>query len=1794
MGSNYISFFIIKIMTEEKKLFKTTNGEYDPTVLENNFMNNAEQYLNWRSQNSKDFDIENAKTGITEIAQGIISGDLSRGAGRLYYSASGKKYNPIGLDLLDRVLQSSKPIVQKEEKKEYPTLNKFFIDTFYGGNTPSDLSLWGNGGRTIEDLKTFLTEYKKVADPILHTKIDKLSNNLADNNYDNTDTADWVALGGDELFFNTITGRKPIQLSPLEIAWKQEEDKYRLAGLTPQEIAEEKKNFMESKLWKNSPEGKSFYEQQAAKLYQQQAEEFISKNWLEKGQRNYADLGISDFDKNIENIWNGEGTTESWIERLGNSIYAEELFKNALNGVFDGIQEKDGLSNSQILRLYIKDQFTNDPDQFTRIGNTDEYFINESIDVYKGSGVKYNVKTNKLTKVFVDPTATPTLLGLLKKKYKETFPLTSLHTTGYGSFLKGGGKLASLKALRNGGNIQYALSGAELAALKKKEREAKYNQSVMERAAKTGLTEEEVKLGDVKASEDNSFNSDLRNLSTALDVIGGVASFIPVIGNAAGATIGTVGTIGNLVADALDDSVSSEEMWTNLTLNVALTGLMLIPGGGTASLASKALKVGKTAIQIGAPAYAGYQVLSNKDRIKELLKKQDDGTLTHSEERELNMYWSMAAGSVTGIKGASAHAAKHLGNNVAGKFAAGVADPITGVAKLLGNKKASRVIDDMVTNTKPVTVREVTTPKGKEFEILDVDGNPVKVTAKQRKAMLDAEATGRKNGLTGDELNEVIGEAWAKSADTPKSYTTTIKRETPVKWNIDSDKNIKDWLATKTTPSGDVESGGIKFSKESVQRLQEAYAKASESVDGDEVAKHTAGLKAAKDLFETLNESKQVSEVTEILAGMPKFNINDPYAGVTGKVNQKLGVNKSGLEFKDIGSSRVERYLNSGEGYRFDPHTNVGRANIAARVRQRKHAQDLLKSLYLDKFGTDWLLRNFNTNWELGQNMSGFRTRTDDILDRAYIHKRERSAYMNNPANSDIIALNSFRYTPDGIDVLKDLEVTLGRKATQQEQIDAMNAHFDKLALEEQNLYKKLARANDKQKANQINLKREIKVSKELIPELSKLSDDDIISYYQVAKINGFQGTMSQYYESLSQNLQSKKNRIVSLSNTFRSQQNKAALVLVEQLKPEGSNLDMSKLITIAKSNGYSGSNFKILQDLMELKINSPKDFNKLLKQIPSSKQGSKLETIKALRRNFNTDTLEKLSTGGILKGEGGVQIPDWYKNRYQNHTLLQWNPTLDDSDAGILRNSKLRGTSGDISQAYRYNDAYINSENIQKDIQNYYNKAGIQDPSQFVNDYNNKIRIIDSRWSSPVTYKQTGAREGNLAFKDLFSSANDKNAIYYLGYNPEIDDIYGSTSWLRRADKYEKELSDLTDEELRTRTHSIIDSSGNSFNVYKNADGTLTLTLPTRDAITKSNSEDPSQGEPVSTSVEENTRGQRGDGGGFSDTPSNFNSDEIEYQINQSIPEVFSAARLYKNLRNNQRLADLAKSKRVAYLSPIIGHENVYGDFSSLMQGNKYANDIMSQAYRASGLYNNPEAAFAMLLDSQLKANQAEASGKQIDDQTIAKSAKESELAEKQRYQYNHKVGDENSGRSVAKINQDIDVEMGKESANTTNWNTWFMEQEQRARQRNLTQEEKAHKLAMFDFDKWEKDNITNTPQLQMLREKYAITGDTKVLNEIKKVQAENQKTFASERFQRLRDIMVGKYFNKYKSSSTFVPVMEYAKGGKVDNSKVKRRAEDLKELRKQIRHSITTNQKALDNLSKATLLELKKMMGI
>lgn len=238
---------------------------------------------------------------------------------------------------------------------------------------------------------------------------------------------------------------------------------------------------------------------------------------------------------------------------------------------------------------------------------------------------------------------------------------------------------------------------------------------------------------------------------------GAALSFVPVVGNALGATVGTIGTVGNLAADMMDDSVSSSEAWRNLGINAGMTGLMLVPGGGV-------VKGAKALVGLGTLGLGAYNVLSNVDRIKELNAKKDAGKLSRDEERELNAYKSMASGAITGVKGFAGQAAHVFGNNIAGKSAAFISDPITGAAAALGNKRASASLAGMTAKT----VSPQGKTRGKDFVFSDGDGNEIRVSSKQRQAMEAAFKNAiKQDGATGTDINRAVGEAWAK-AGTPE------------------------------------------------------------------------------------------------------------------------------------------------------------------------------------------------------------------------------------------------------------------------------------------------------------------------------------------------------------------------------------------------------------------------------------------------------------------------------------------------------------------------------------------------------------------------------------------------------------------------------------------------------------------------------------------------------------------------------------------------------------------------------------------------------------------------------------------------------------------------------------------------------------------------------------------------------------------------------------------------------------------------------------------------------------------
>jgi hypothetical protein len=76
-----------------------------------------------------------------------------------------------------------------------------------------------------------------------------------------------------------------------------------------------------------------------------------------------------------------------------------------------------------------------------------------------------------------------------------------------------------------------------------------------------------------------------------------------------------------------------------------------------------------------------------------------------------------------------------------------------------------------------------------------------------------------------------------------------------------------------------------------------------------------------------------------------------------------------------------------------------------------------------------------------------------------------------------------------------------------------------------------------------------------------------------------------------------------------------------------------------------------------------------------------------------------------------------------------------------------------------------------------------------------------------------------------MFGNRSDNsNNVWNIGYDSNLEDIVGSSTWLRRMDRYEKEFDNLSDEEKKSRIHKIDLGDGNYGYVYKKANGDIAV----------------------------------------------------------------------------------------------------------------------------------------------------------------------------------------------------------------------------------------------------------------------------------------------------------------------------------------------------------------------------------
>ena len=1016
----------VETQETENPKFRTATADYDARQLAADYEHNILAYAKHLGLKPGSKKYDEYITEAANIQKGIMDGTFSRGEGLVYTGSIIGDNNPMqsyALGLLDKVIAQKTKSAQEATSQaktqadfDPALLKNYFYKKFFGGQSTPDLQSWldrdtvdENGNRgSFNRMTAFADMLDSYADSFegsnynwsnsaylnkedYQKKLRDVAVSLRNGVYDNNIAAKLDTIGiGAQLREYLFGNGKKLDDAPAEGSYeallsakKKELDADVKAGILTQEEANQKlKEFADD--YKYSKYG----DMQWDRDYQNWA----NTNWAWTGETNQqiGTLGPGVLDDSKLLIWNGNpGTSEadktkSWLSSATNAQYAANLMNQLyagrmidLNGGFDR------LTNSDIVRGVLA-TLSSQSDKVTPI-NQEEMYLNDSINYEKGTALKYNAKSGDFSLVHVHRTDTPVLYGILKSQYLKIHPQRS--TSDKTRWAKDGAKL-----------ILKALTGAELQAIGQQQNQANdyiRHQQYEQEAQQKNISVERVMAGKGNAANDTSMAHNLRSAGTWTDIASAGVSFVPVVGNVVAPIMGLGATGMHMVADMLDPTVTRNEVATNLAVNLGLTALMLIPGGGAGKVA-KAVKLGKGALQTAMVGYGAFNTANNFDRIKELRQKEEAGTLSAEERKELDYMYSMAAGTVVGVKGLAGQGAKALGNNFFGNAAALASDPLLAV-KSLYNKNARKSFTNL---TKPLTAAntEVTKGEGKKTYWINPDGEQIEITASQKKNMLNTLQQLQKEKVTDvDVINKRLGEAWAKSGENGAWYSKGKTTQPGIKWDSES-FNKNEWL--KVTSPDDV-SGELKitvrgadgndvelaFTEAQQKELIKAYNdshtadvknKAMQEITGDNTKKYSAveynkltpdqksdfdsrmaeiGLKAARDKYETFEVAKSKTIDGQVNPNAVQIAESDAKAGLTRFNDSKISTHFSDIDHPDLITQQGA----------YDINTPIGKQNALARIRARR-----IDEAAAGPLGSMLLAAGFNTNNEMFSGLGAF------------------------------------------------------------------------------------------------------------------------------------------------------------------------------------------------------------------------------------------------------------------------------------------------------------------------------------------------------------------------------------------------------------------------------------------------------------------------------------------------------------------------------------------------------------------------------------------------------------------------------------------------------------------------------------------------------------------------------------------------------------------------------------------------------------------------------------------------------
>lgn len=681
---------------------------------------------------------------------------------------------------------------------------------------------------------------------------------------------------------------------------------------------------------------------------------------------------------------------------------------------------------------------------------------------------------------------------------------------------------------------------------------------------------------------------------------------------------------------------------------------------------------------------------------------------------------------------------------------------------------------------------------------------------------------------------------------------------------------------------------------------------------------------------------------------------------------------------------------------------------------------------------------------------------------------------------------------------------------------------------------------------------------------------------------------------------------------------------------------DLSKLPRRNMFNDYSIARWQ--NQPHEFNLNPYNRYYNLNKKL-----GGKLQIMKSLR-NFHTDNsfssneLSSLKQGGIIKGAGGLVVPEWYNNRYgQKHLNGEDTQKSRNQNANTAlliahnqydpQNPSQRDHVWDLYDVFNRNQAYTTRQDAVTSDINTYAESDFKDAdlNTFVNEYNKSAQKIRDFWkygklnpAETTTYMANDINNDyashNRLFRKMFANRSttnktDDNKDYIIGYQDDIENQMGTNTWKRRMDQYEKEFGDLSTTDKLKRVHYV---KGKGW-VYKLANGDIgivsnediqalglqsdgTITTPTTTASDAAS--DATNTEAQTGTQQQQDSGQQETGEFSSSNDAEISQDEKKGKVQKTLktiqgflqdfkPDILATGRLAWDLYNNRMMYNVMRGLRAPLKGQIVEYSPLRNGFDIEQAANEQANEAMAKA----GVPKTSDASLnqAIALENQLKSAGIIREGQLRSNEILRRSEDVQRALNNKVYEYNRGVADFNTASLTELSNQWRKMKAGLYNANAQSWDKYLMGLEQRARE---AVDER--KTLQDDYDKY----VVAT---QASRDPDVIEAYNKYKNLLNDTAKQSQPGYASELYNArylyeaaLQKAKENLYLQYYANRGVRVrDVSSSKKGGTIDDTQVKKRKSDNDRLAKQIIAELRNNSRALENLSRAQLLSIKKMLS-